>query len=303
VKRVLVTGASGFIGHHCLGPLLARGYEVHAVRSREEAVEYPDVTWHRADLLDAAEARTLVETVAPTHLLHLAWCVAPGEMFNDLVNALWLQRSIDLMRAFQEAGGRRITVSGSCYEYDQRHGYCSEERTPTRPQDYYGVCKISLHDVLRQFCKLTGLSYSWGRIFYLYGPRENPKRLVASVIRNLLSGKPAPCSHGEQIRDYMSVEDVGDAMAALLDHEFIGLCNVGCGQPLKVKTIASKIGELTGRPDLIHLGALPARANDLPLVLADPTRLKETIGWTPRFDLETGLSRTIDWWRQALAAR
>jgi nucleoside-diphosphate-sugar epimerase len=300
MKRVLVTGASGFIGYHCLAPLIARGYEVHAIQSRTQAIVHPGVTWHNADLFEPAAAAGVLDAIKPTHLLHLAWYVVPGKVINYLDNSVWVQRSIDLLRAFHAAGGKRITFGGSCYEYDWRYGYCSEELTPTRPDTYYGICKNSLHDIAAHYCKLTDISYSWGRIFFLYGPREHPDRLVSSVIRNLLAGKPAPCSHGEQIRDYMSVEDVADAMVALLDSEFNGPSNIGCGEPIALKTIVTRIGELLERPDLIELGALPARANDLPLVLADTTRLFQTIGWKPRHDLSSGLQSTIDWWRAQL---
>lgn len=300
MKRVLVTGASGFIGYHCLAPLLARGYEVHALQSRTSDVEFPGVTWHRGDLFDAGAAERLVTAVEPTHLLHLAWYVVPGKVINYLDNAAWVQRSIDLLRAFQAAGGKRAVFGGSCYEYDWRYGYCSEELTPTKPDTYYGICKNSLHDIISHYCNLTDIGYAWGRIFFLYGPREHPDRLVSSVIRKLLAGEQAPCSHGEQIRDYMSVEDVADAMVALVDSSFNGPCNIGCGQPIALKTIVSRIGELIGRPELVKLGALPARANDLPLVLADTSRLYGTIGWKPRHDLDSGLRSTIDWWQSHL---
>ena len=105
--------------------------------------------------------------------------------------------------------------------------------------------------MVRWYCKLTGLSSAWGRVFFLYGPREHPDRLVSSVIRNLLADRPAPCSHGEQIRDYMSVLDVADGMVALLDSDFEGPCNIACGRPTAIKAIVSRIGELMGKPDLI----------------------------------------------------
>jgi len=295
-KRVLVTGASGFIGYHCLAPLLARGYEVHALQSRTSPVEHDGVRWHAADLSDLESTRRVMEEVRATDLLHLAWYVEPGKVIDHLDNAAWVQRTLDLLRLFHASGGKRLAVCGSCYEYDWRYGYCSETLTPTEPDTFYGVCKNSLQQMVRWYCKLTGLSSAWGRVFFLYGPREHPDRLVSSVIRNLLADRPAPCSHGEQIRDYMSVLDVADGMVALLDSDFEGPCNIACGRPTAIKAIVSRIGELMGKPDLIRLGALPARANDAPMVVADITTMTHRLGWKPRLGLDEGLRATIGWW-------
>lgn len=296
-KRVFVTGATGFIGYHCLAPLLARGYEVHALHSRPDHAEHERVQWHRGDLGDIESVRRVVESVEPTHLLHLAWYVVPGKVINYLDNTVWVQRSLDLLRVFHGAGGKRVTVCGSCYEYDWRYGYCSEELTPTKPDTFYGVCKNSLHEMQRMYCALTGMTSAWGRVFFLYGPREHPDRLVSSVIRNLLADKPAPCSHGLQIRDYMSVVDVAEGMVALLDSDFNGPCNIACGEPITLKQIVTRIGELMEKPDLIRLGAIPARANDAPMVVADISTMTRRLGWKPRLSLDDGLRQTIEWWR------
>ncbi len=300
IKRVLVTGASGFIGYQCLGPLLARGYEVHALRSRSNPVAYPGVQWHAADLFDAAALNAVLGKINATHLLHLAWYVAPGSYVNHVDNLAWVQRSADLIRAFKEHGGQRAVLAGTCYEYDWRFGYCSEDVTPIAPDTFYGTCKHALHDLTRGFGAISGLSVAWGRIFFLYGPREHPQRLVSSVIRSLLLGQPAPCSHGLQVRDYMSVEDLGDAFGALVDSDVTGACNVASGQATTLKAIITRIGELLRRPDLIKLGAYRARANDVPLVVADTRKLNAQVGWQPKLDLDDGLQRAIAWWQHNL---
>ena len=104
---------------------------------------------------------------------------------------------------FREGGGERCTVSGSCYEYDCRFGYCVEDVTPCEPDTLYGAAKDSLRRTFLTYCNVSGLPGSWGRAFFKYGPRENPARLVSSVIISLLKGLPAKSSHGLQVRDYM----------------------------------------------------------------------------------------------------
>jgi len=299
MKRVLITGATGCIGRHALPTLVAHGWEVHAVSSPDVAASN-DVVWHQADLLDQEQIRRLLKRVAASHLLHLAWYIAPGRWATAPENFAWVQSSLELLRGFQREGGSRIVGAGSCLEYDWNYGYCSEVRTPCTPHTAYGVCKHALQTLTSALTAGTDVTSAWGRVFFLYGPYEHPDRLVASVIRSLLSGEPARCSHGNQIRDYLFAQDVADALVALLESTLAGPINIASGQPLALKELVMRIGRLLGRTDLIRLGAIPAAATDMPLVVADVTRLSGELGWQPRFDLDRGLEQTIAWWRDRI---
>jgi nucleoside-diphosphate-sugar epimerase len=296
VRRVLLTGASGFIGSHCVHPLIDRGYEVHAVSRSRRPSDGSGAIWHEVDLLQPGAARALVERVKPTHLLHLAWFVVPGKLIAAPENFDWVRASLELVRGFADVGGTRLCVCGTGYEYDWAHGYCTEGLTPCVPDTVYGACKHALHEMVRTFAAGRSLSAAWPRVFFLYGPKEHPERLVSSVIRSLLRGEPARCSHGRQIRDYLHVQDVADALVAILDSDVRDAINVSSGQPTTLREIASTLGRLAGRPELIQLGALPARANDVPLVLGSNAKAT-ALGWQPRYDLGSGLLQTFEWWR------
>lgn len=296
-KKVLLTGATGFIGHHCLEPLKARGYEVHAVSSKPMKAGATGVHWRQANLLEPGAAKALLAEVKPTHLLHLAWFVVPGKLITAPENFAWVRASMELVQEFAAQGGKRLTVCGSGYEYDWNYGYCSEKLTPAVPNTVYGSCKQALNLLVQSFAAQNALSAAWGRVFFLYGPNEHPQRLVSSVILSVLKGDPAKTSHGRQIRDYMHVQDVADGMVALLDSEVTGSVNVSSGQATTLREIVLTIGRLMGKPELIQLGAIPARANDTPLVVGENLRLLNEVGWKQRYDLEAGLQQTIDWWR------
>jgi len=297
LKRVLITGASGFIGHHCLGPLLARSFDVHAVSSQPRRSDASGVEWLQADLLEPGAAKALVGAVKPSHLLHLAWYVVPGKLISSPENFDWVRASMELVRAFVDQGGERLAVAGSGYEFDCTHGRCSEQSTPTAPSTVYGSCKLALNLLVQSFCGQTGVSAAWGRAFFLYGPREHPQRLVSSVILSLLQGEPARCSHGRQVRDYMHVQDVADGLVALLDSAVTGCVNISSGKETTVADVVTTIGRILERPELVQLGAIPTRADDLALVVGENARLVSEVGWRQRFELEPGLRQTIDWWR------
>lgn len=247
--------------------------------------------------------RDLLETYKPTGLLHLAWFVEPGKLIMDPSNLAWVSASLDLIRAFRENGGERCTVSGSCYEYDWRFCYCAEDVTPCEPDTLYGAAKDSLRRTFLAYCNVSGLSGSWGRAFFMYGPHENPSRLVSSVIISLLKGQPAKSSHGLQVRDYLHIQDVADGMVALFASQSRGAYNIAAGTSTTIRDIVERLGRITGRTDLLQIGGLSARANDAPLVLGDGRRTLNDVGWKPRIDLEAGLTATVGWWREHLNDR
>lgn len=297
MNKVLLTGATGFIGRHCLSSLLANGYEVHAVSCRPRPEDPSGVHWHQADLLNPARVSELMADVRPSHLLHLAWFAVPGKYWTSPENLRWVQASLDLLRGFARHGGRRVVMAGTCAEYDWRYGYCAERVTPLAPSTLYGTCKHSLQLMSDAFAQQAELDAAWGRIFFLYGPHENPNRLVASVVRAVLSGEPAPCSHGNQLRDFLYVQDVADAFVALLDSGVSGAVNIGSGRPVALRDVVYKIAGKVERQDLIQLGALTAPANEPPMLVADVSRLSDEVGWSPGYDLDLGLEQTINWWK------
>src|SRR5215204_2486928 len=170
-NRVLVTGASGFIGRNTLAPLLARGCEVHAVTShsvtsqRSSPLEISHgIHWHQADLLNSQQVSALLTQIEPTSLLHSAWYAVPGDYWTSPVNVQWLQASIHLFNEFVRVGGKRIVIAGTCAEYDWSYGYCTEELTPLKQASLYGVSKHALQLVVSTLAQQKQISAAWGRI-------------------------------------------------------------------------------------------------------------------------------------------
>jgi nucleoside-diphosphate-sugar epimerase len=135
-------------------------------------------------------------------------------------------------------------------------------------------------------------------VFFLYGPDEQPGRLVPSVVRSLLGGESVPASDGEQIRDFLHVSDVADGFASLLASDVCGPVNIASGEAVTVRTVIETIARSVGRPELIRWGALERGPGDPDVLLADVARLRDEVGFVPRITLEEGLMTTVDWWRE-----
>jgi nucleoside-diphosphate-sugar epimerase len=300
MKRVLITGAGGFVGRHCLAGLLSRAGEVHAVTRGGLPFDPPaGLRIHRADLLDPQQGEAVLNTVRPTHLLHLAWVATPGHYWTSPINLQWAAASQLLLWAFAGRGGTRVVVAGSCAEYDPAAGICREIDTPLRPASVYGAAKTALATDLDGLAAISNTSAAWGRLFYLYGPFEHPARLVPSVTCALLEGRPAACTGGEQRRDFLHVQDAADALVKLLESDVGGPVNIGSGLATPVREVTAKIAALTGRADLLRPGARNA-VNEPPLLVADIGRLRHEVGWTPRLSLAEGIGQTVAWWRSRI---
>jgi nucleoside-diphosphate-sugar epimerase len=310
-RRVLVTGAGGFIGRASIDPLLAAGFEVHAVLSPASPagnLESPggcsQVQMRRADLLDLGAIDALVKAVQPSHLLHFAWIATPGVYWQSEENHRWLAASQTLLRSFQARGGVRAVMAGSCAEYDwSRAGVCNETTSPLAQGAVtpYAACKIALQRRLDEFAAAHGLSSAWGRIFFQYGPGEPRQRLVASVIIALLTGREALCTDGRQVRSFLHVADVGAAFAALLDSEVQGAVNIGSADRLSIAQLLEELAGQIGRRDLLKLGALGTPPEEPGLLLPDIGRLRDEVRYRPKWALDAGLADTVRWWQDALA--
>ncbi len=288
MKRVLVTGARGFIGRRCLPLLAARGYEVHAVSA---SAAPRDAAWHRCDLLDPAQCDALLREVRPTHLLHLAWITQPGVFWHSPANADWLAAGIHLVRRFYEGGGARALGIGSCAEYAAGDDPCDEARTPAEPATPYGRAKLALLAALR--ASAADGAWAWARVFFPYGPGDPPGRFIPDLIDSLLARRPFDCTHGNQVRDFIFVEDVAEACVALLDSGCGGIYNVGSGTGTSLRQLAAAAVAELGHAELIRFGARAAPAHDPARVVANVDRIRGDLRWSPRVGIPEGLRRCI----------
>jgi nucleoside-diphosphate-sugar epimerase len=279
--RVLVTGASGFIGQRCLPRLIDAGMDVHAL-SRTGRVEGDRVPVHIGDVFDKTSIDRCLDAVRPTHLLHLAWFTEHGAFWESERNDEWLRASLDLAESFVRRGGLRVVVAGTCAEYRWDGTPCSEVATSLDAATRYGRAKHQFHVELEALAERTGVEVAWGRVFFAYGRGEDPRKLFSSLARGIISGRPVRVRTPHRKLDFVHVDDVADAFAQLLDHPAAGTVNIASGVATEVQRAVRTIGDLLNLTPLLDTSEFETE----PDVTAETT-------WTPR-NLRDGLADLLE---------
>jgi nucleoside-diphosphate-sugar epimerase len=295
MNRVLVTGARGFLGCPIANLLVERGWDV--IRTATTPCQEHVVV----DLLDDAAVLALVRKVEATHLVHAAWKSVHGDVMRSTDNLAWLRSSLGLVKCFREAGGRRTAILGTSAEYDWTNGVCRNGVTPLRPATLYGACKHALHVTLEAYAGASGLEFVWPRVFSAYGPGEHESRLVPSVIRALVRGEVAKCTHGRQVLDYVHVNDIAAGVVASLESDHQGSIDITSGVGISVRDVVATIARLLDGEDLVRFGARPNPDRDFPMVVGDGAEAHLQLGWSTTLSLEEGIAGTIEWGRAVFA--
>ena len=247
---MLLTGAAGFVGSRVARVLVERGYDVHAVvrdRPGPRLLGVGGLRLERCDLADTHALGELVARVAPELCFHSAWIATPGAYLTSPENAVHEAAAEQLGRALVDAGCRRLVALGTCFEYVPSETPLSEW-SPLDPTTPYARAKHAAHERLAQVCDGTATSLAWARLFYLYGPYEDTRRLVPAVTLALLEGRSVPTTAGEQLRDFLHVDDVARALVAVAESDFVGAVNIASGRPVTVREIVERLGISSGAP-------------------------------------------------------
>jgi nucleoside-diphosphate-sugar epimerase len=268
MARVLITGATGFVGQAVLRALLARGDEVvcvvrsgsaDQVRNVAEAIETDDLFAETPDWWAGAFRDVDL-------CIHLAWYAEPGKYLTSGRNLDCLGGTLTMAQGAAQAGLRRFVGVGTCFEYDLSQGYLTTD-TALDPLTPYAAAKASTYLTLNRYLPRNNVEFLWARLFYLYGAGEDARRLVPYLHQQMQAGQVADLTSGTQIRDFM---DVDDAASLLVNDAFstrTEASNIASGQGITVRQLAEGIADGYGRRELLNFGARADNLTDPPIVV------------------------------------
>jgi nucleoside-diphosphate-sugar epimerase len=263
---ILLTGATGFVGRQVLRVLGDRGVFVRVVVREgkqgqlaipgpiEKVVSTPDlfsesVAWW-------ADVCTGVDTV-----IHVAWYAEPSKYLQSAKNLDCLIGTLELAKGAALAGVKRFVGIGTCFEYDLTGGMLSVQ-TSLRPVTPYAGAKAAAFMALSQWFPQQGVEFAWCRLFYLHGEGEDARRLVPYLRGKLMAGEPAELTNGQQIRDYLDVQEAGRMIVETALSGEQGPVNICSGIPITVRQLAEQIADKYGRRDLLKFGVRPDNLMD-----------------------------------------
>jgi nucleoside-diphosphate-sugar epimerase len=291
--RVLVTGATGFIGSAFIRQALARGHDIHALVRPGRPVaalgEHPTLSVSVGTL--AAPPWDDLVRFAPETCVHAAWITTADVYLESPNNDRYRDESVAFATGLFKRGVGHAVVVGTCAEYRPSPRPLDEARSPLEPRSSYARAKHELRLALGNRAGTAGARVAWARVFQPYGGGEPPARLCSTVIRRLAAGQRVTLATPGAVRDWIHVDDVATALLCLVESRAGTIVNVGSGIGRTVESIALVIGTLLGRPELIATS--PAAPDPLGSLVADPARLRG-LGWTPHIDLEAGLASLIE---------
>ncbi len=276
MTRVLITGATGFVGRQVAYALVAQGASVTPViRSRDglpEGLGDPILT----DDLFAEDAAFWSDTCTGFDtVVHVAWYTEPGKYLLSEKNLDCLAGSIALARGAAQAGVKKIVGVGTCFEYglsmSGRNAAPLTVQSPLAPTTFYGAAKASTWMTLSELLKNRSVDFAWCRLFYLYGEGEDERRLVPYLRLRLAAGADVELTSGTQIRDYMDVRTAGATIAHAALGGYTGALNICSGQPVTIAEFARMIADECGKAHLLKFRARADKPNDPPYVVGAPS--------------------------------
>lgn len=295
--KILVTGASGFIGQHVLARLLSENCEIHALSRCPRRTSRDGVRWWTADLTDTDQTREIVKTVAPDKIIHLASRVSGNRSADSVLPSLQnnLLSAVHLMLAAIELGNTRVILAGSMEESAPGH----ESQIPISP---YAAAKWAANGYARMFRSLYGLDVTTVRIAMVYGPGQmDHTKLVPYVITNLLSGNAPELGSGTRCVDWVYVEDVaaGLVRACLAEPHAPEDLNLGSGKTVSIRDVVEKLVAI-GNPSIVpHFAEQRDRTLEQNW-FADTSAAEKLLGWKTETSLDSGLAKTVKWYRENL---
>ncbi len=307
MKRVFVTGASGFIGAAVARQLVAEGVPTAVLlrptsRPWRLGNDLRNLTVIEGAFNEPMDYQAALSAFAPDTVFHLAWHGVDRSQRDEPEQVrVNVPGTLDLFLACRQAGARSFIAAGSQAEYGPADRRIDEEH-PTHPATLYGAAKVATLAILERLAAVHAVRLAWLRLFSVYGPRDDEGTLIGSLVRQLLAGDRPVVTTGTQRWDYLHVDDAAAAFLAVAKSTAAGVFNVGAGVAPPLRDTIALVRDLVDPALEIGFGEVPLGPGALTRLEPDVSRLRAVTGWAPRISVEDGVRGTIEWQRERRVA-
>jgi nucleoside-diphosphate-sugar epimerase len=296
-KRILITGAGGFVGAATVRAALAGGHYVMALVRNPGAARLAglsgDLSVHPVDLSDIAAVGALLRELQPETIIHSAWEGVGGALRAGDIQFENIRTTMALVDAAITAGVGKFVGIGSQAEYGRYDRRITEFDLP-QPTMLYGAAKLAACHLAQQRAREAGIDFAWLRLFSVFGPGDNPNWLIPSVAASLVGGVAPKCTLGTQKWDYLHIDDVASGtLATAVTKAATGVFNLSSGNPVAVRTIVERLRDLAAPGLSLKWGEIAFGPDQIMHLEGDNSRLAGATGWQPTIHPLDGLADVV----------
>lgn len=297
--NAVVTGATGFLGSALVHKLLKSGGQVATIVRKGSSncfrlPSHPNLIQIYGDLDNVkAWSKDLSEFSADV-FYHLAWQGVGNTLRNDPIQIINIEPTLDTLKLAKEIGCKRWIGIGSQAEYGSLNRRISEKDI-TEPTTLYGAAKLSACLLTQVLAKQIEIEAVWVRVFSTYGPGDNSGWMLIDVINKILRGQRPALTRGEQLWDYLYVDDAVDALECLgIVDNLSGIYNLGSGQSQTIRSIVEMVRDMINPEFSLIFGEVPYRPDQVMHLEANIDKMNQDTGWYPRIKLAVGIRNLIE---------
>jgi len=307
IKKVFVTGATGFIGRHLVHWLNAEGYSVGALvrpaSASQKTGRIDGVSYFQGDIRNYEEIKTAFSAFEPDTVIHLVTYYAVMHRADEIgvMTDTNVKGTINLLEAAKESGAVQLFINTSSTQvYEQKRQRLKEEDV-IKPQSLYAVTKLYAEEACSYYADTFHLPCVTLRLFPPYGPGDHERRLIPYVIGSILKNTPPNLTTGKQEWDFVYIDDIVRAYLAVLKSfpfkDNHSIFNIGTGEAISIRSVIEKLCECLGSDIDIPWGSVEHRANEVWYNSADIAKAQTVLHWTPETGIDEGIKKTVAWFR------
>ena len=301
-KKIYIHGASSYLGRSFIKKLLEQNTKVNIFARRTSDLSFLnekkyenliDIKFYDLSLNELFQ-NYQKGTPSDGVFFDFAWFGVFNEYRNSpkqlTINIPLIISSIELAKIY---GVKHWVGFGSQAEYGSKdHQICEEELCT--PSTIYGKSKLICSQIAKEICELYNIEFSWLRLFSSYGPDDNHEWLIPYLIKEMLNNNEINVTKGEQMWDYLFIDDISEVLLKMVNAKGIGIANLGSGQCIEIKQLIEKIKKLTHSDSKINYGAIEYRPDQVMFMWANNSKIANHLNWQPKINIDEGLKKTIN---------